>query len=176
MSKLPTDEAELFRSAMRDVRRREAASPQPTTPKPVPRARFTRADAKAVLTESLLPISDPALVETGEELLFRRDDVSPKVLRKLRSGDYAVAAELDLHGLTAVEARGALSEFIFHALTRQQTCVRIVHGKGKGSGPRGPVLKNVVNRWLQQCDAVRAFGSARPMDGGTGAVYVLLKP
>lgn len=175
MTKLPPDEAELFRNAMRDVRRQRAATPPPARPKPPAQARFTHADERAVLQESLAPITDYSLVETGEELSFRRDDVSPKVLRKLRSGHYAVAAELDLHGLNAIEARAALSDFVFNALAMRHGCVRIVHGKGNRSGPRGPVLKNVVNRWLLQCAAVCAFGSARPMDGGTGAVYVLLK-
>jgi DNA-nicking Smr family endonuclease len=40
---------------------------------------------------------------------------------------------------------------------------------------RRPVLKGKVNHWLQQRDEVLAFCSARPVDGGTGAVYVLLK-
>jgi DNA-nicking Smr family endonuclease len=53
--------------------------------------------------------------------------------------------------------------------------VRIVHGKGKRSGNRGPVLKHLVNHWLQRMDAVLAFGSARAVDGGSGAVYVLLR-
>jgi len=51
----------------------------------------------------------------------------------------------------------------------------VIHGKGRGSGPRGPVLKNVVNQWLQRIDCVLAFGSARRVDGGNGAVYVLLR-
>jgi DNA-nicking Smr family endonuclease len=53
--------------------------------------------------------------------------------------------------------------------------VRIIHGKGNGSVQRRPVLKGKVNHWLQQRDEVLAFCSARPVDGGTGAVYVLLK-
>ena len=52
--------------------------------------------------------------------------------------------------------------------------MRIIHGKGRGSGQRGPVLKSAVNRWLRRFDTVRAFCSARKMDGGTGALYVLL--
>jgi len=53
-------------------------------------------------------------------------------------------------------------------------CVRIIHGKGRRSGPRGPVLKNMVSKVLQKTAAVVAFTSARPIDGGTGALYVLL--
>jgi DNA-nicking Smr family endonuclease len=97
------------------------------------------------------------------------------VLVKLRRGHYVVDAEVDLHGLTGAQAKSALREFVGDASQRHMTCVRVIHGKGKRSGPRGPVLKNIVNRWLQHSDAVVAFASARSVDGGSGAVYVLLK-
>jgi DNA-nicking Smr family endonuclease len=176
MKKLPPDERDLFRDAVRDVQPRPAAAQSPIQPpKPRPKARFTRADQQQVLLETLLPIDDPALVETGDELSFRRDHVPQRVLLRLRRGEYAVAAEMDLHGMTAIQARAALAEFIKEALYHSQSCVRVVHGKGRRSGPRGPVLKNVVNQWLRKCDTVTAFGSARPIDGGSGAVYVLLR-
>jgi DNA-nicking Smr family endonuclease len=53
--------------------------------------------------------------------------------------------------------------------------VRIIHGKGYGSNNQGPIIKPLVNKWLQQRNEILAFCSARPNDGGTGAVYVLLK-
>ena len=76
--------------------------------------------------------------------------------------------------MTVAEARPRLSDFIDYSLKQGLTCVRIVHGKGLGSGHRGPVLKIAVNRWLRKWDSVLAFVSARQVDGGTGAVYVLL--
>jgi DNA-nicking Smr family endonuclease len=175
MSKLPADDINLFREAVRDVRARPAVRMVSNKRKPAAVARFTKADQQEVLRESLLPVADPATLETGDELSFRRHAIAPHVLRKLRSGGFAVAAEVDLHGLNAMEARAALREFVANALVREFTCIRVVHGKGRRSGPRGPVLKNVVNLWLRQCDAVLAFGSARANDGGHGAVYVLLK-
>jgi DNA-nicking Smr family endonuclease len=175
MNKLPPDEVELFRDAVRDVQPRPAAASPMQPRRPHPSARFTRADQQQVLRETLLPVTDPALLETGDELSFRRDHVPQRVLLRLRRGEYAVAAEMDLHGMTAIQSRAALAEFIKEALLLRQSCVRVVHGKGRRSGPRGPVLKNVVNQWLRNCDAVSAFGSARPIDGGSGAVYVLLR-
>ena len=53
--------------------------------------------------------------------------------------------------------------------------MRIIHGKGYRSGARGPILKSAVNDWLRRDMDVMAFVSARPIDGGTGAVYVLLR-
>jgi DNA-nicking Smr family endonuclease len=170
-----SDERELFRAHMRDVKRLHAKERHSPRPKPPPRARFTRADQLDVLRESLLPPNDEALLSTGDELSFRRPHIPESVLTKLRRGHFAVEAEIDLHGLTAVEARAALRAFIGEALNRRMTCVRVIHGKGRRSGPRGPVLKNVVNHWLQRTDPVLAFGSARAVDGGSGAIYVLLR-
>jgi DNA-nicking Smr family endonuclease len=52
--------------------------------------------------------------------------------------------------------------------------VRIVHGKGLRSR-NGPRLKRLASRLLSRHPAVLAFASCRPVDGGTGAVTVLLK-
>lgn len=160
---------------MRGVRRLPTPPRPPGPPKPVPRARFRRADEQQVLLESLLPPQDESALETGDELSFRRSHIPQTILTRLRRGHYSVDAELDLHGLTGAQARLALADFLTEALLWDARCVRIVHGKGRGSGPRGPVLKHLVNKWLQRSDAVLAFGSARRVDGGTGAVYVLLK-
>jgi DNA-nicking Smr family endonuclease len=166
---------QLFREAMREVKPLRPSNAPPEVPKPAPQARFTRLDQREVLRESLLPPADDTLLSTGDELLFKRPHLSDDVLLKLRRGYYAVDAEIDLHGLTGAQAKAALREFVADAVYRNMHCVRIIHGKGKRSGPRGPVLKNVVNRWLQHLDAVLAFASARAVDGGSGAVYVLLK-
>lgn len=174
MNKPPEDDLKLFNDAMRGVRRLSSERVASGAPKPHARARFTRADRQAVLRESLLPAADPAVLETGDELAFRRPQISDKVLLQLRRGRYAVQDEIDLHGMTAAEARLALRAFIADCLERGMTCVRVIHGKGRGSGPRGPVLKNLVNNALRKYAAVLAFGSARPNDGGSGAVYVLL--
>jgi DNA-nicking Smr family endonuclease len=170
------DERDLFRAATRDVKPLPPAEKKPAAPKPPAQARFTRADEREVLRESLLPAADEALLATGEELSFRRPHISETVLLKLRRGHYVIDAETDLHGLNAAQAKALLREFIAEAIARRMTCVRVIHGKGRRSGPRGPVLKNVVNHWLQRSDAVMAFGSARAVDGGSGAVYVLLRP
>jgi DNA-nicking Smr family endonuclease len=170
-----SDEGDLFRAQMRGVKRMRKNTSAPQTPKPKPEAKFTRADQREVLKESLLPPEDFATLSTGDELAFRRHHVPEQTLIRLRRGHFAVDAEIDLHGLTAAEAKDALREFLSQAVQRRLSCVRIVHGKGRGSGPRGPVLKNVVNQWLQRIDVVLAFGSARPIDGGSGAIYVLLQ-
>ena len=164
----------LFREAVRDVKPLNPPPDAPQPPKPRPAARFTRADQRAVLEESLSDDrADPALAG-GEELVFQRTGVRPSVLRKLRRGGYRVQGEIDLHGLTVAEARAALREFLSHALASRWRCVRIVHGKGLRSGNRGPKLKGLVGSMLRRLDPVVAYVSARPVDGGSGAIYVLL--
>lgn len=171
---LPPEEASLFRETVGPVRP-VASRRLPVAPPPPPaRARFSRADDREVLAEALKGAGPDVGLESGEELSFRRPKVSATVLRELRQGRYAVQDELDLHGMTAKEAREALLGFMAEALKRRLRCVRIVHGKGLRSGPGGPVLKVKLNKWLPQWDAVLAFVSAPQRDGGTGALYVLL--
>jgi DNA-nicking Smr family endonuclease len=168
------EERALFRAAMRDVKPLGQAKPVPTRERRRPRAASRRADEALVLADSLR--LDPADldVESGEELRFRRDGVQESVLRRLKQGEFAVRDEIDLHGMTQDEARVALAAFLSEAVAHRRRCVRVIHGKGRGSGQRGPVLKSAVNRWLRRHGAVRAFCSARRNDGGTGALYVLL--
>jgi DNA-nicking Smr family endonuclease len=129
-----------------------------------------------VLQESLAPIENrfAPVIEAGEELLFRRPGVSPQVFRQLRRGHFRVEAECDLHGLSLAQAGPALASFLADARLQDCRVLRVVHGKGRRSGPRGPVLKAHVNAYLQRVDAVLAFASGREVDGGVGATLVLL--
>jgi DNA-nicking Smr family endonuclease len=170
----PKDVAE-FRAAVRDVKRLETEQRVETgKPKPPPRARFTALDRAAVLVESLHAPADGAPVDTGDETSFRRVGVTDTTFKKLQRGQYRVESEIDLHGLRLDDAKQALREFLAEALARRLQCVRIVHGKGLRSGPRGPVLKIAVNMVLRKTAPLLAFCAARRVDGGTGAMYVLL--
>jgi DNA-nicking Smr family endonuclease len=170
------DEARLFKEAVRGVTplRRQPHAHATHAPRTSPRARFARADRAAVLRESLDSRSTDPELASGEELVFLRAQLQPAVLRKLRRGEYRVQREIDLHGLTVAQAKAALRQFLIDAIEAQVRCVRIIHGKGLRSGHRGPVLKTAVNGVLRRTGAVLAYVSARPVDGGTGAVYVLL--
>ncbi len=168
------DERELFRAAVRDAKPLARPAPLPHRERRRPRAASRRADEARVLADSISLDAADLDVETGDELGWRRPGVPESVLRRLRRGHYARREELDLHGMTQAEARVALARFLAEAVAHGFHCVRIIHGKGRGSGHRGPVLKAAVNRWLRRHDSVRAFSSARRNDGGTGALYVLL--
>lgn len=169
------EEAALFRAAVADARplqddRVALAGPRPP-PSPVRRLEDERAVMRELLDDSPLE----AECETGEELLFARPGLQQSVMRKLRRGAYSVGGQLDLHGMRVAEARVAVAEFLAAARARGTRCVRIIHGKGHGSAFKQPVLKVKVNHWLRQREEVLAFASTPPADGGTGAVYVLLR-
>jgi DNA-nicking Smr family endonuclease len=168
------EDKQAFREAMSDVRPLRPRELSPPAPKPTAEARFSRLEREEILRDSLADGIDPAELETGEEMVFRRPGIPEDIMRKLRRGQFAVESEIDLHGLGRHAAHDALRDFIGECVTRRMRCVRVIHGKGLRSGPRGPVIKHVVNRWLRRMDDVTAFATARPVDGGTGAVYVLL--
>jgi len=164
----------VFRAAVRDV------TPLPVSVEPaqgtaLPRPRARRR-APPVEPESL---GDVVVAEdapsAADPLSFRRPGVRDQTLRQLRRGRFPVEDELDLHGLSQAAARDYLTEFITASRHAGLRCVRVVHGKGYRSGARGPVLKIAVNTWLKRHADVLAFTSARVIDGGTGAVYVLLR-
>lgn len=167
----------LFRRAVAD------AIPLPPTdradlkrPRPKPVARQRRADEHQVLIDALAdPWDWEAALSTGEELFFARPGVPIAAVRKLRRGGWVIQGELDLHGHTGDEARVALAAFLNRCLIEDRRCVRIIHGKGLGSKNRLPVLKHKVRHWLMQRNDVLAFCQARTVDGGAGAVVVLLK-
>lgn len=165
----------LFREAVGDARPLSQNQIAPFRRKRRPVPEQSRQDEREVIENLLSDEYQPADVETGDELLFKRPGVQHNVMRKLRRGHYAIQAELDLHRCTAVEARDLIARFLRDAQLLGHRCVRIIHGKGLGSPGKLPVLKNKVNTWLRQRDEVLAFSSAQPHHGGGGAVYVLLK-
>jgi DNA-nicking Smr family endonuclease len=172
---LKPEDSELFRASVGELRRLQdgQAESRRQKPPPIPKSRI--ADERQVMRDSLSPDYHPADFETGEEISYARPGLDAGTVRKLRRGRFSVGAVLDLHGMTAAGARDALDDFIDQAQQARTSCVRIIHGKGLRSGNQGPVLKQQVNRWLRQKDEILAFCSARPSDGGTGAIYVLIK-
>ncbi len=101
-----------------------------------------------------------------------------RIVKKLRRGELSIQAHLDLHGFRREEARQMVAEFIAKSHVEGKRCVLIIHGRGLGSRDNIPVLKEKLTSWLTRGAIgkhVLAFTSARPWDGGVGAVYVLLR-
>jgi DNA-nicking Smr family endonuclease len=170
-------DAELFKRSIGDVAPLVASDrAAPSLPLPLPIPRQHLADEQAALQESLSDeFNVDTLLDTDEALSFARTGVGADIVRKLRRGNWVIQGQLDLHGMRRDEAREALAEFLRNATKRGVRCVRIIHGKGLGSVNKEPVLKNKVRSWLVQKEEVIAFCQARAVDGGAGALVVLLK-
>jgi len=169
---LPPDEEQLFREEMADAVPLKQEGPEPFRhrlpphPLPQPAHLLKRSDEADGLSESE--------VHTGEFLEFARPGLE-RQLQDLRRGHIEPTLDLDLHGLTVSYARETFDEFLLDCQHRHVRCARIIHGKGYRSENQQPVLKQKVNYWLRLREEVLAFCSATRRDGGTGAVYVLLR-
>jgi DNA-nicking Smr family endonuclease len=172
------DDRDSFADAMRDVKPLRFERRVVATRRPKPKAHNSRRARDEILAESLYgpaEMSTDGIEQLGEGVAYRRNALPKRVFRMLRDGGFILEDEIDLHGLSVHAAKRALREFVVDASKRHCGCIRVVHGKGLRSGPAGPILKNAVQHWLTQWEEVLAFVSAPPRDGGSGALYVLLK-
>ena len=171
-------EKDLFARAIgatEPLRRKAAVPLAPEPPAPIPVQH--QLDEQRVLRESLSDEFDvTTLLDVDDAMSFRRPGIGTDVTARLRKGDWAIQAQVDLHGLRSDEARETLGGFIRNAYKQGLRCVRVVHGKGLGSPGRQPVLKTKTQRWLIQKNEVIAFVQAKPAEGGAGALVVLLAP
>lgn len=168
------EDAALFRDAAGDVRVLEDDREPIHRRRPKPRARVKSGDNPTDATQQP-PAKSIKNAERDSEQLFVRAGLQQKHVRRLRRGQMAIAAEADLHGMRIREAQTVLEEFLRECREQGLRCVRVIHGKGLGSRDGHAVLKWEVDRWLRGHDGVMAFCTAQPRDGGTGAVYVLLR-
>ena len=167
-----TDDTDLFREAMGDV------DPLKSDNKVKHKAERKKVRVKRHPQHSTAlkdVFSDAPVEDCPDQLSFSRSGVQPSTLKKLRQGKLAIDNQIDLHGMTVNEARDYLLEFLGECEVDGSRVLLIVHGKGYSSPGAKPVIKPMVNRWLREVDNVLAFVSAKPPDGGTGAVYVLLR-
>ena len=169
------EDIDLFRRSVGTARpvNHDKATRFQKRPSPRPRVRpeFDDAPAGPGFSDGF----DSGTVASDETLFFSRPGLQQRQLQRLKRGQLPVGDELDMHGMTTAVARNAISDFIIQCRDRHIRCVRIIHGKGYGSGGDAPVLKNRLNSWLRQHHDVLAFSSTPRRDGGTGAVYVLLR-
>lgn len=164
-----------FVGAVTPLPRKDRVTFQPEAPAPRPLQH--ELDEQRVLQEAMSDEFDiSTLLDVDDQLSYRREGIGLDVTRKLRSGQWSIQRQLDLHGLRSDEAREALGQFVRLSHRTGLRCVRVVHGKGLGSPGKTPVLKAKVQRWLVQKKEVLAFVQARPAEGGAGALVVLLQP
>jgi DNA-nicking Smr family endonuclease len=174
-------EDELWRAATTGARRVERGpdTVAPRPPRGAPEA-FWHPDLEAVdALRAIVSGEAPFDLSDGDEFVEgRAAGVSQEIVRKLRRGDFAVQGHVDLHGLTREEAKGAVEGFLRASRNGGKRCVLVVHGRGLHSKDQLPVLKDALRTWLSTARFARhvlAFATARPEDGGAGALYVLLR-
>lgn len=175
MSEPDDKDIELFRASVEDVKPLTQDIADTGKPQPEAIPAQLHLDEEQAAKEFYAQDYSSAELSLGDEIEYLKPGLQYGLLRKLKRGQYSTGDEIDLHGSTATEAKGLLTEFIKECLKRHISCVRIIHGKGWGSGNKGPVLKPMAAKLLAKHDSVLAYCTARPTDGGTGALYVLLK-
>jgi DNA-nicking Smr family endonuclease len=175
-------EADLFQREMSGVRQFADALPSR-----VPQARPAQsprevvdpdAEALAELSDLVTGVGAFDITNTTEYIEGAVIGLDRRLVRRLRAGEFVVQSHLDLHGLAVADARVAVDQFLLRAHRRGYRCVLIIHGRGLNSAGQNPVLKKHLANWLSHGSHARlvlAFTSARPCDGGAGAVYVLLR-
>lgn len=174
------DEGHLFRSFVGDVEPLRKGPEVVAPPAPDNRLRVVDEDeaALAELCELVAGNAPFDFAASDEFIEGAVGSLDKRVLRRLRAGEYAVQAHLDLHGKTRTEARDELDLFVEGSRRKGLRCVLVVHGRGLHSKDQLPVIKEGIQRWLTQGrigKQILAFTTARPHDGGFGAVYVLLR-
>lgn len=185
-SREPTERAvsddELFRREMADVRPLPAEErllvPRPSPNPAMPQVVDADSDVLDELTQLVDGVAPFDITNTTEFVEGAVVGLDRRLVRRLRSGAYAYQDHLDLHGMNADEAKRAVDRFLTLAHRRGHRCVLIVHGRGLNSKDQVPVLKQRLSAWLARgtwARLVLAFTSARPCDGGAGALYVLLR-
>ena len=174
MSKTDDEEPNLFRKVMTDVKPLKKSGRIYFAKKhKIPKVKkFKEGEEESF--PLLNDVYNPE-VASEEAVSFARSGVDIRIFKKLENRTIPIVASLDLHGKTQEEARVSLTDFIHYCYQHQLRYVRIVHGKGLSTHQAHPILKNQVCHWLPQFREVLAFQSAAQKDGGTGAMYVLLK-
>jgi DNA-nicking Smr family endonuclease len=174
-------ERELFETAMTGVRPvdrgPDVVAPRP--PRGAPQA-FWHPDLDAIDELRALVSGDAPfdLSDSDEFIEGRVAGIDAGIVRKLRRGEFAVQGHVDLHGMTREEAKHAVELFLRASRNAGKRCVLVVHGRGLHSKDQLPVLKDALRTWLSTARFARhvlAFATARPVDGGPGAVFVLLR-
>lgn len=104
-------------------------------------------------------------------------DIDRRTMRALRRGQIRPEDRLDLHGMSQEDAHKSLVKFLQRSRADGKKCVIIITGRGKIS-QGGGLLQNQTPKWLNSSllrQGIIAFSAAQASDGGSGAIYVLLR-
>lgn len=171
------DDLALFQAELGDVRplrQDHIPSVRDSGDAEAQKARRAAAQQESDLDPDFMSLEAVTLLDPHDLVSFRRPGVQEGVFRKLRLGEYELQASLDLQGQSLRQAKTLLLEFLRECQRCEIRTVLIRHGKGLQSNPPA-LLKSYVSQWLQQWPDVLALHSARYEEGGSSALYVLLR-
>jgi DNA-nicking Smr family endonuclease len=170
----------IFFSAMQGVTQISGGGRQiQPPPPPTPELPLDDADSEAKLMRQAMLGNVDFELEFSEEYMhgFVRG-LDSKIFQQLKAGSLSAEGHLDLHGQNADQALDSLLFFMRESYLAGRRMVLVITGRGKNS-PRGlGILRQELQTWLTREPLRRivlAFCTAQPREGGTGAVYVLLR-
>lgn len=169
-----------FRAALRGVKsidQNRANLSQSKTQAKDPSVAYRREKAQesSELIVDGLSTSQDKFLDPEETVLFALPGVQLRLIKRMKAGHLGWDAGLDLHGFSTDHAREELYQFMQSCQRQGLRSLIIIHGKAYTEPGKPALLKTYVTDWLRQMDNVLAFCSAQPQDGGSGALYVLLK-
>ncbi len=182
-SRQPDSDSRLFQEAMKGVkplRNRQRSSGRPPGKCAEVKGFREEEDLQEAIRElrELVQGKRPLPVEKIPEYMDGpRINSDRQLLRRLRSGDFAIQAYCELHGLNADQAMKVCDGFMSDSIMSNRRCIAYIHGRGRSS-PGKPVLKEMVKNFLNRGRFRRyvlAYCSAPSWDGGPGVTYVLLR-
>lgn len=178
-----SDEDRLFFEAMTDVApiskgNRTIIKAPDKTLRPAHSPKNEDLEVMAHLSDLISGAAEMDITFSDEYMEGSVKGIDPRLMQQLKDGLFPIQDHVDLHRLTREAAEIRIRDFLIQSHGRGLRCVLIVHGKGMNSENHIPVLKQRMPQWLSRGPVrkmILAFCTARAYDGGTGAIYVLLK-
>src|SRR5262249_33080953 len=135
------DDAAMFLQAIDGVRRIGSKRPARVIARPEVTLEIVSEEAEvlAQLSDLVSGVGKFELTETEEYVEGTRLGLDPRLVTRLRRGEFAIQAHLDLHGMVQADAKEALERFILESVRKGLRAVLIVHGRGLRSPGGMPV-------------------------------------
>ena len=98
-----------------------------------------------------------------------------KTIKLLEKNQIKIDKILDLHGLTELEAKESVNEFVFNSFKNKQRNLVVITGKGNNNNG---VLKRKTPIWLHNEEISKyiiGFTTMPKFAGGEGAIYIKVK-
>ena len=137
-----------------------------------------------IIGEKVLKKEKIILPNFHEDNKINSPNMDKKNFKKLVKGKMEIEGTIDLHGLTADQAKIKLITFINHSYSLGKRLIIVITGKGKHRGfdefqrPINGVLRQNLPEWLSGpsvSNKVLQVTQAQPKHGGAGAFYVYLR-